>query len=268
MASGMAKGAAARGKRIAFGNLRQIIWDHNSEAIFRDNPNIAQPGTEHAGDVQWIEFYRGRRIYNWHDRARDRWVWNYDFRAIPGEVFLLPHEHRFAELLKPDFVVIEPDVPSWKIGPINKKWPTARYQKVVDALIARGVTVYQFVQNGQPLTISLTGAIQIKPPTFRHALAVLQKARLYIGSEGGLHHGAAAMGTRAVVIFGGWIPPQVTGYKMHRNLAYGVPCGALKPCQHCVDALNKITVDQVLNAVETELGGAVGGIPPVVAAGT
>jgi hypothetical protein len=34
----MARGAAARGKRIAFGDGKKILWDHHSELIFRGKP--------------------------------------------------------------------------------------------------------------------------------------------------------------------------------------------------------------------------------------
>ena len=70
MAAGLAKGAKARGKRIAFGDGKQIIWDHHSEQIFRGNPNIARPGDEGATDLEWINYYRGNRLYNVQEIGR------------------------------------------------------------------------------------------------------------------------------------------------------------------------------------------------------
>src|ERR1700751_5669108 len=95
MASGMARGAQARGKRIAFGDGKQILWDHQSEQVFRKNPNVAFPGCERDGDLEWIPFYRGNRIYN--TQAHNRWMWNYDFKAVPGEVFLTQEELQFGQ---------------------------------------------------------------------------------------------------------------------------------------------------------------------------
>lgn len=87
MATGLARGAAARGKRIAFGDGRRIAWDQHSKEIFRGNPNIAPPGSEADPDLEWIDYRTGHRIYNGLDRARRRWIWNMDFRPVPGEFF-------------------------------------------------------------------------------------------------------------------------------------------------------------------------------------
>jgi hypothetical protein len=244
MASGMAKGAKDRGKRIAFGDGRKIIWDHHSEIIFRNNPNIVVPGHEGAKDVEWIPFYRGNRQYN--RQHGDKWIWNLDFRPTPGEVFLSRDELRHANEQGTGFVLIEPNVPIHKMCGPNKQWGVKRYQAVASELLAKGLDVAQFVGTGPA---QLKGARQIPSPTFRHALAVLKNAALYIGPEGGLHHGSAAMGTHAVVLFGGFIPPSVTGYDWHANLTGGAKaCGNLRTCNHCRTAMDKITPEQVLKA--------------------
>lgn len=247
MASGMARGAAARGKQIAFGNGRKIIWDQNSEAIFHRNPNVARPGTERSGRIEWIPFYRGNRLYN--RQAPDRWIWNYEFKPRPGEIFLAREEIKFADRIAHGCVVIEPNVPSWKSVAPNKQWPVERYQQVADLVLARGHDVVQLnyerpgVRGGG---YRLAGVRHIRTVSFRYGLAVLARSALYIGPEGGLHHGAAAFGIPAVVLFGGFIPPQVTGYDTHTNLTGGAEaCGSLTPCQHCRDAMGRISVEEV-----------------------
>lgn len=247
MATGLARGAKARGKRIAFGDGSSIIWDQHSAAIFQGNPNIAAPGSEGSSDLEWIPFYKGNRIYNKHDHLRDRWLWNYSFRPTPGEVFFTEKELNFAKLYGKGFVVIEPLVPDFKGCAPNKSWPLNRYVNVVQMLRARGYKVVQFSYRNK----AISGAEGIFTPTFRHALAVLRNARLYIGPEGGLHHGAAAVGIPAVVIFGGFIPPQVTGYDFHRNLTGGArACGSLSKCEHCKQALENIRSKEVYRAAK------------------
>lgn len=243
MATGMAKSAVKRGKRIAFGDGSNILWDQHSEQIFRNNPNIASFGSERDDDVEWIPFYKGNRLYNKHDQTNDRWIWNCDFKAKPGEIFFTDKELTFAQKFGSDFVLIEPYVPTYKGCAENKTWPLNRYNNVVQMLKARGHNVRQFIHTGG----ALAGVGTIQTPTFRHALAVLAQAALYIGPEGGLHHGAAAVGIPAVVIFGGFIPPQVTGYDSHVNLTGGAEhaCGSLTPCKHCKVAMENIASKEV-----------------------
>lgn len=246
MATGMAKGAAARGKRIAFGDGNKILWDHHSETIFRGNPNIAPPGSEGSGGLHWIPFYRGNRIYN--RQVGDRWVWNYDFRPAPGEMFFSDDELSFARKVAPGFVLIEPNLPDSKTSSPNKDWGARNYAKTARLLHKAGFDVAQFLYKGGR---DLEYARKIKTPTFRHAMAVLKNAELYIGPEGGLHHAAAAVGVPAVVLFGGFIPPSVTGYATHINLTGGpVACGSLTPCEHCRSYMDAISVTDVLNAAQ------------------
>jgi hypothetical protein len=247
MATGLARGAASRGKRIAFGDGRRIIWGPYSKDIFRGNPNIAPPGAERAVDIEWIGYYKGRRIYN--QQGSDRWVWNYDFSAVPGEIVLDQSEQDFASAIEPGFVLFEPNVPN-KHGAANKDWGLANFQAVADMLRAAGHRVAQFAFG----TRRIAGAHMIETRSFRHAVAALSRAGLAILPEGGLHHGAAAFDIPAVVLFGGFIPPKVTGYGIHTNLTGGVKaCGSWYPCRHCRDALAAISVDIVYNSAMEHL---------------
>lgn len=247
MATGMARGALARGRKIAFGDGRKILWDKHSEEMFRGNLNIARPGAERDENVDWAAYYKGHRIYNRQDPGGRRWLWNLDFRPIPGEVIFDRNEVRNSARFGKGFVVIEPNVVPWKSVAPNKDWGLARYQAVADALKAHGHRVVQ-VRDGKTGE-RLAGVEQLRTLGFRDALAILRHARLFVGPEGGLHHGAAAVGIPAVVLFGGFIPPQVTGYPGHANLTGGAQaCGSYTRCQHCIDALAAISADEVLAA--------------------
>lgn len=244
LATGLARGAAARGKRIAFGDGQSIIWDHHSETIFRGNPNIAPPGSEGAHDLQWIAHYRGRRLYN--RQAGNKWHWNITFRATAGEVFFTADELHQARRAGQGFVLIEPNVPTFKTCAPNKQWPVDRYDKLARYLRKDGYEVGQFLYGSGH---QIPAARQIKTRGFRDALAMLAQASLYIGPEGGLHHGAAAVGIPAVVLFGGFIPPSVTGYDSHTNLTGGAEaCGSLRKCEHCLAAMDVISIEDVHSA--------------------
>lgn len=251
MASGFAKGAAARGKKVAFGNGSRIIWDQHSEAVFKGNPNVARPGHERLQNLEWFGFYKGNRIYN--RSAGVRWIWNYEFRAKPGELFFTSTEKGFAERVGNGFVIIEPNVPSFKSVAVNKQWPVDRYDEVARQLKAEGYDVLQLIY-GKGHRIPT--ARRMFTPDFRHAAALLGRAALYIGPEGGLHHASAAVGIPAVVLFGGFIPPAVTGYDGHINLTGGSEaCGSLSRCAHCKAAMDAISVDEVTNSAREILSG-------------
>lgn len=248
IASGLAKASRAKGKRAAFGDGQKIIWDHHSEIIFRGNPNIARPGDEAARDLDWIPFYRGNRLYN--RQVGDRWEWNYDFRCTAGEAYLTEGERTFGRAQGEGYIVIEPNLPNYKPSSPNKRWPVERYAAVASALRSAGHDVVQLSYGGG----HVLDARQIKTASFRQAMAVLERAALYIGPEGGLHHAAAAVGIHAVVLFGGFVPPEVTGYATHTNLTGGArACGSLKTCQHCIEAMNAIGVSDVMSAAERYL---------------
>lgn len=236
MATGMARGAAARGKRIAFGDGRKLIWGPFCDEAFRFNPNIARTID---GDVEWIPYYKGHRIYN--KPGAGRWIWNLDFKATPGEFYFDDTERAFT--IPRDGVLIEPNVPWHKSIALNKDWGVSRYQLVADYLRHQaGVRVFQFSYGKR----RLAGVEVIPVSTFRQAAAALAGITFAIVPEGGLHHAAAAVGTKAIVIFGAFIPPAVTGYDSHVNLTGDFEfCGSLKTCAHCRVALNRITVEEV-----------------------
>lgn len=255
IASGLARGAAHRGKRIAFGNRHQIIWSPQCYEIFRLNQNVAWPGEENEPNsrffrskLEWIEHYRGRRLYG-HVVDGRHWVFH-DFQCLPGEVVFDADEQNFAKTapIAEPFVVIEPRVkPMGACDGSNKQWSVFRYEAVADELLRRpGIRTIQFVPPGvRPLLVNCDA---VETPTFRHALALLARAALYIGPEGGLHHGAAAVGVPAVVIWGGFNTPRATGYPWHENLTIGEPCGTIAPCEHCRICMAQIGIDRVLDS--------------------
>lgn len=251
MATGLARGAADRGKRVAFGDGHRILWDKNSPEIFRKNKNIAIPGSERDKDIEWCPFYRGHRLYN--RQQGGRWIWLTDFKPIPGELFFSADETSFANKLRPGFILIEPNVPWWKSVAVNKDWGLKKYQAVADELRKQGHRVAQFSYGKH----RLQGVETIFAGDFRTAVCALGKAKFAILPEGGLHHGAAAVGARAVVIFGGFIPPAVTGYDFHINLTGGAEaCGSIHECRHCREALDAISVEDVLESCKNLEGEA------------
>lgn len=248
IASGIAKDAWTKGgKKIAFGDGLRVIWDKHSREVFLDNPNIAFPGNESHQKVKWVSFYKGNRGYN--KQGPGHWIWNFDWKCKPGQLFLSHSELEIGDRYKDGFIVIEPNVPWWKPSSVNKDWGYSRYQEVADRLKDAGHKVIQFVP---PTGGNMLGGVQaVKANSFRDAASILRNAAAYVGAEGGLHHAAAALNVKGVVIFGGWIPPSVTGYDLHKNLVGSNRfCGNFNKCDHCKEAMQTISIDTVYNAVK------------------
>jgi hypothetical protein len=249
VATGLARGLSAIGKRAAFGNGKKIIWGPWSEEVFRYNRTVARPGSEGSHDLVWIDHYKGHRKYNSLDKLRLHWIWNFEFKPTPGEMFFDKIEIARSLHAGEDFIYVEPNVPWHKSVAPNKDWGLKNYQAVVDRLLADG---YDVVQSSHGRD-KLQRVRFVATPKFRDALAALSRARVALVPEGGMHHGAAAVGTPAVVIFGGFIPPAVVGYDMHVNLTGGVEaCGSLYKCFHCRAAMEKISIEEVYQAVKSQ----------------
>jgi ADP-heptose:LPS heptosyltransferase len=157
--------------------------------------------------------------------------------------------------LPKDFIVIEPSNDKLRRDRyfLNKQWPFDRYDNLANALRSHGHKIVQFIYDDRGYRVS--GAQLVRTQTYRQAAAILSEAALYVGSEGGLHHAAAALGVPAVVMFGGWLPPSVLGYDIHTNLTGGATefCGLLTPCEHCARAMLAITVEEAFEAAMERL---------------
>jgi hypothetical protein len=213
-----------------------------------------------AGEARWSELWsglpyilraptRGCDVVRNGPNARPyiqgksdtHWAWR-PYKPAPAEIRFTDAELAWREAAR-GMVLIEPNVKRQQHA--NKDWGWSRWLQLAQ------VIGQPIAQMAPPNAAELPGATIIRPPTFRHALAVLSGARAIITSEGGLHHGAAAVGVPAVVTFGGFIHPQSTGYDTHRNLVGDpVACGSRLPCRHCANAMARITVEQVLGALK------------------
>lgn len=211
---------------------------HWSE-VFERNPRIAS-----RGEIGNFQEYRprvnGLRPYI-AEKTRERWTWRV-YGPPVGELYFAPWEEAFAKLAAPE-VIVEPTLKP-KASP-NKDWHWERWELLARLMRAAGLSVAQVGPAG---TKTLTGVRLIETQTFRNAAAVLARAKAAVMTEGGLMHAAAAVGLRSVVIFGGYIAPEVTGYEMHTNIFTGqaLGCGMRAPCLHCRRAMAEITPQMVM----------------------
>jgi ADP-heptose:LPS heptosyltransferase len=246
--TGFAKGAKARGKRMAFGDAKTKRYGVSpwQEIIFKNNPNIAWPRDVNAPDIEWCPYCKGNRGYNRAGPNR-RWLWNYKYKVQPGEFFFTSEELTFASGVKKGFVLVEPHVPKHKSCAPNKDWGFDRYQAVADLLLRDGYEVIQFRHHDYP---TLARVKLRDTQSIRYSAAAMRRASFIVCPEGGTHHAAAAVGARAVVIIGGFTPASIIGYDFHTNLVGNTieACGSLERCEHCISAMKSISVEEVYAA--------------------
>ena len=128
------------------------------------------------------------------------------------------------------FVIVEPEIAP--MSNPNKQWGMLKWGGLIDLLYKR-IPVVQLLPPGQG---AFDKAIGVSCPSFRHAAAAISMCQIALLPEGGLHHAAAALGKKVVVLFGGCISPKHTGYPFHINVfdtGPDSPCGKWVPCAHC-----------------------------------
>jgi len=245
-------------------NKLNVHWSE----VFFFNPNIAQP-EEKVRDVVCIPDYPGRRLYIDYEKCEVdgsrilRYAFRPEFRATPGQLFFSEEELAKGRealgnlcLLGPDqrpapLALVEPNVKGGVSGQ-NKAWPFERWQAVADYLMEHGYRVLQLGAEGSRF---LDRVAHVRTGNFRSALIItasLDPRSLVLTTDGAMHHAAAALGLKAVVVWTGFSSPQHLGYDGHVNLARGfdlhAPYGTLGPDPRCLENARAVEWEEVAQA--------------------
>lgn len=226
-------------------NSRKVrVLDRKGQPRWSDlwsgNPGIARPNER--GALQILRNGPGLRPYVDYTRSTpQRWAYA-DWRAEPGELFGITPDPRGEGR-----VLIEPNLKG-NASP-NKQWGHGNWLALLRA------TGIRWAQMCPPGVHALPGVERIETATFKQAAGVLLAARGAVLPEGGLHHAAAALDKRVVVLFGGMVSPRQTGYSCHENIAIDDPeaLGWRIPHRACDRAWSLITPAMVLAALEKTL---------------
>jgi hypothetical protein len=237
IATGIAKKAKQKhpGKPICIGDGNSVEWSEVYENLGYSREVV--PG------CIWVHSHKSFRPYvDIASTTKDKFVWKRDFRVSPGEIVFSPEELHWEQT---GFAYIEPNIKGW-LGP-NKDWGFDNWQELV--------LLFPAVRWVQGPGRKLNNVEQVETRSFRDACALLSRADFFVGTDGGLHHAAAALGKPAVVVWGGFTSPQTLGYDTHENVhAGGNGCGTVGPCAHCAEAMKKIPVSRVVKAIGRVLG--------------
>lgn len=228
-----------------------IMWE-GLDFIAR-SPDCDEP-------LVWLGNYTGKRPYiDYVKTTNERMVYAEGFRAEPGVLAISDAEKAWAARrlkgIGPRWVLIEPNTKGTFGG--NKAWPWKHWQELCRMLARDGIPMVQAAPVHTPegvLSKRLDGPRQITTPNIRQALGILWHAPLLVTTDGALHHAAAALDKKAVVVWGGRTSPSVLGYANHDNLIGAADfCGAMVPCEHCRKAMASITPEIVHAAILRQL---------------
>lgn len=226
-----------------------VVVETNWPELFRNNPNVAVAVSNKVAP-RYV-----RPSYRIEERTREH-VLDQLIKSVGlpprgerrVEVFLSREEILRATAELPRRYSVVCPVGKRTVAGNRKDWGVDRFQQVV--LAAEGK---RFVQVGSAADPLLEGVIDRRGLPVRESAAVLAGAETALLLEGGLMHLAAAVNTRAVVIYGGAVAPEVSAYPDHLNIVVRAPCGPcfrshgrLPDCQRrgCMD---RISPDLVLD---------------------
>jgi len=141
-----------------------------------------------------------------------------------------------------------------KFAANRKEWGLENFQKVRDDF-----PDIKFVQIGIPSEPLLDNVVDDRNYNLRHTAAVLKNSLFFLGLEGGFVHLNKAVGKTSVIIFGGYIKPELSGYQDDINISTDPECS---PCftseskhTECASmiCMKQIAVEQVSGAIRKKL---------------
>lgn len=112
----------------------------------------------------------------------------------------------------------------------TKQWHFSNWKRFLE-LIPEEIETVRFSKPDEPATPTERASHRdIQTTDIRFTAALLESADAFVGQESGLAHLATALNVPSVVIFTGYVPPDVFGYPANLNLApEGLP---YVPCWH------------------------------------
>lgn len=228
MASAEAKSLAETGKLAFMGAEWSAVWENNPNVTREKSKGVLV--SNRVGHRPYIKGVTAEAI-----------IYNESHNAPIGQIFLTDAEKAWArEKIEPGYILVEPHIKGSFAG--NKAWIWDRWVELAKRL--------SVVQCKAPNKRPLPGARVIETESVRQAFALLAQAKLVITTDGAMHHAAASLGVPAVVLWGARTHPKILGYESHENIytGQGESCGMMTACNHCREAMRKITVDMVHDA--------------------
>jgi len=252
-------GAVAREIKKKYGNV-QITINRAKEELFKNNPNVDTTGQRYDGvDLNYHYAAKNNNISNPLTKNLIEVMCEKVGIVNPSHsvnIFLTQDENDYAhkqiENLKPPVITIHTTSDSFDNG--RKLWPVEYWEEFISILKNKNCSVIQLGNSGERHikgAINLTGKQDI-----RRSIAIIKAANLHIGIVSSLMHGAAAAGTQAIILFGGFERYSMHGYKNIHPIESHIPCSPcieahtnIEKCPLNNQCMREITPEIVFNKV-------------------
>jgi ADP-heptose:LPS heptosyltransferase len=157
-------------------------------------------------------------------------------------------ESGWRELPKPH-ILVQRRASEWTM---NRNWPDELWEKLIPELLNVGTVIEIGQTTRESPSLRAKNYLDLRNVSSLELVASIAAADVLVGPDSGPVHVAAAVGTPAVVIMGGYLLPENTAYP--NNIIFHTPlpcspCFLREPCPHNLNCLWQIPVDEVLNAV-------------------
>ncbi len=229
-------GAVAREIKRKYGPVR-ITVNRVKEELLRNNPHVDKTSERYNGID--LNYHYGKINVGNHFEKNIIEVMSRKVGVLNAkhavDIFLTEEELAFAQekiiSLKKPVVSIHTTPGSFAMD--RKLWPVKYWNKLVSLLVDQECTVLQLGSAGEE---HIAGSINmIGTQNIRRSIALIKFVDLHIGIVSSLMHGAAAVGTPAVILFGGFERFSAHGYKNVHPLESTIPCSP------CIEANKKMT---------------------------
>ena len=198
----------------------------------------------------FVKNFPGHRPYIKKANANHLQFKSSDFRNA-NVLFKQALVETFAPIHEKSYILIAPEIKGTVSG-TNKQWPLEYYDELALRLKHDNCTVIEVNSSGKPL---LKNTKFIPTENLSKLLNLIKNASLVVSNEGGVHHMAGVLGVPAIVIFGSYISPTITGYDSHINIFFPHDnkingCGSLKKCIGCEETMKDISPNFIYRKVK------------------
>jgi len=238
-------------------NIHKIV----RSPVFENNPLIYKDGDKvrlfpmfcNNPEANYCKSDTPLKAYHRYDKhmiAQMCEFYNISDPELKCELYFSSTEREKVDKLKAtlsqEYVVIEPHSKT-NYTP-NRAYPFSKWQNIVNEL-SKHIQVVQVGLSTSPL---LDNVIDFRSKTsFREATLLIEGAKTFTSTEGGLVHAATAVNTPSVVIITGYQDVVMVAYPQNINIdisSHG-PCGLKVECQECKKEAKEHNENLVLDKI-------------------